>query len=100
MEARKRREELEDMIKGLSQERREAMQDKLDGLYMGRFTFDQVSRAVEEAIEREEKQRKEDEERISMQALLAAAKSEAAAWKEVARNVLLGQRGSGGGMGL
>mmetsp|Transcript_99742 Transcript_99742/g.157876 ORF Transcript_99742/g.157876 Transcript_99742/m.157876 type:complete len:364 (-) Transcript_99742:304-1395(-) len=99
-EARKRREELEQKIQGLSQERREAMQDKLDGLFMGRFTFDQVAHAIEEAIEREEKQRKEEEERISMQALLAAAKSEAAAWKEVARNVLMGQRGSGGGMGL
>lgn len=99
-EARRRRAELEERIKGLSQERREAMQDKLDGLYMGRFNFDQVSKAIEEAIVREEKQRKEEEERISMQALLAAAKSEAAAWKEVARNVLMSQRGSSGGMGL
>lgn len=100
-EARRRRDELEERIKGLSQERREAMQDKLDGLYMGRFTFDQVSRAIEEAIEREEKQKKEEEERISMQALLAAAKSEAAAWKEVARNVLMSRSGaSGGAMGL
>lgn len=99
-EARRRREELEDSIKGLSQERREAMQDKLDGLFMGRFTFDQVSKAIEEAIEREERQRKEEEERISMQALLAAAKSEAAAWKEVARGMLLSRSGAGGAMGL
>merc|ERR1711924_120826 len=34
-EARKRREEMEDLIKTLSQEKREAMQDKLDGLFMG-----------------------------------------------------------------
>lgn len=100
-DARRRRDDLEEMIKGLSQERREAMQDKLDGLFMGRFTFDHVSKAVEDAIEREERQRKEEEERISMQALLAAAKSEAAAWKEVARNVLMSRSGgSGGAMGL
>jgi len=99
--ARKRREELGELIQGLSQERREAMQDKLDGLFGGRFTFDQVSMAVEGALEAQERQRKDEEERISMQALLAAAKSEAAAWKEVARNVLAaGAAQSGGAMGL
>lgn len=95
-EARRRRGELEEMIKGLNQERREAMQDKLDGLFLGRFTFDQVSKAIEQALEAEERQRKEEEERISMQALLAAAKSEAAAWKEVARNVLMSRSGGAG----
>lgn len=98
-EARRRRQELEERIQGLSQERREAMQDKLDGLFQGRFTFDQVQKAVEDAIEREEKQKMEEQERISMQALLAAAKSEAAAWKEVARGVLMSQRGGGGALG-
>jgi len=98
-EARRRRDELEERIKGLSQERREAMQDKLDGLFHGRFTFEQVAKAVEDAIEREEKQRKEEEERVSLNALLAAAKSEAQAWKEVARGMLASQRGSNGIMG-
>lgn len=93
-EARRRREELQQrIIRFLSQERREAMEDKLEGLFHGRFTYEQVHQAVEEAIEREERQRKEDEERMSLQALLAAAQSEAMAWKEVARNVLMAQSG-------
>jgi len=101
LEARKRRDELEHMISGLSQERREAMQDKLDGLFMGRFTFDQVSAAIEQAKEYEERQKKEEAERISMKALLEAAKSEAAAWKEVAKNVLMSRSGgAGGALGL
>jgi len=99
-EARRRREQLEERIKSLSLERREAMQEKLDGLFHGRFTFDQVSKAVEDSIEREEKQRKEEAERISLNALLAAAQSEAAAWKEVARGMLASQRGQSGLMGL
>jgi len=97
LEARKRREELGRSIECLSQERREAMQDKLDGLYMGRFTFDQVSAAIDQAIEYEERQKKEEAERISMKALLEAAKSEAAAWKEVAKNVLMSRSGAAGG---
>jgi len=95
-EARRRREELADSIRNLSIERREAMQDKLDGLFMGRFTFDQVSQAIEQAIEYEARQKKDEEERISMKALLEAAKSEAAAWKEVARNVLQSRAGAAG----
>ncbi|CAE8742988.1 unnamed protein product [Polarella glacialis] len=97
-EARRRREELQQkVIKHLSQERREAMEEKLEGLFHGRFTLEQVQRAVDEAIQREEQQRKEESERISLQALLAAAKSEAQAWKEVAKNVLMAQHGGGGG---
>jgi len=100
VEARRRREELTQRISGLSQERREAMQDKLDGLFMGRFTFDQVSAAIEQAVEYEEKQKKEEMERISMKALLEAAKSEAAAWKEVAKSVLAKSSGAGNALGL
>mmetsp|Transcript_39182 Transcript_39182/g.101338 ORF Transcript_39182/g.101338 Transcript_39182/m.101338 type:complete len:375 (+) Transcript_39182:117-1241(+) len=97
-EARRRREELKErIVRYLSQERREAMEEKLEGLFHGRFSYEQVARAVDDAIEREERQRKEEEERISLQALLAAAKSEAQAWKEVAKNVLSAQRGAGGG---
>lgn len=97
-EARRRRAELRERIsRHLSQERLEAMEEKLEGLFHGRFTYEQVAKAAEEAIEREERQRKEEEERISLQALLAAAKSEAQAWKEVAKSVLLAQRGSSGG---
>jgi len=93
-EARERRAEIQErIIRHLSQERRDAMEEKLDGLYNGRFSFAQVHRAVEEAIEREERQRKEQEERLSLQALLHAAASEAQAWKEVARNVLKAQAG-------
>jgi hypothetical protein len=91
-EARERRSELQERIfRHLSSERRDAMEEKLEGLYHGRYTFAQVHRAVEEAIEREEQQRREEEERLSLQALLQAAASEAQAWKEVARNVLKAQ---------
>mmetsp|Transcript_50066 Transcript_50066/g.132324 ORF Transcript_50066/g.132324 Transcript_50066/m.132324 type:complete len:368 (-) Transcript_50066:137-1240(-) len=97
-EARRHREELKErIIRYLSQERREAMEERLEGLFHGRSTYEQVAKAVEDAIEREERQRKEEDERISLQALLAAAKSEAQAWKEVAKNVLMAQRGSQGG---
>mmetsp|Transcript_38901 Transcript_38901/g.91623 ORF Transcript_38901/g.91623 Transcript_38901/m.91623 type:complete len:384 (-) Transcript_38901:183-1334(-) len=100
-EARHNREQLQTQINTLSTERREAMQDKLDGLYHGRFTYDQVKKAVEDAIEREERQKKEEEERVSMHALLAAAKSEAQAWKEVARNMMAAQSAQNGGyMGM
>lgn len=96
-EARRRREVLLDKIRTLDQERREAMEDKINGLFHGRVNFDQVEKAVDEAIERAEAQRRAEEERISLQALLAAAQSEAQAWKEVARSVL-GSQNSGGGM--
>lgn len=98
IEARRRREELRERIgRHLSQERREHMEDKLEALFHGRLTFEQVRRAVDDSIEREEADRKAEEERLSMQALLSAARSEAQAWKEVARNVLLVQSGGNTG---
>ena len=41
-----------------------------------------MQQALDDAIESEEREKKAAEERISLQALLAAAKSEATAWKE------------------
>lgn len=99
-EARQRRMALLDKIQGLSAERRDAMSDKIDALFNGRLTFDQVSKAVDDAVEHEEAERKAAAERISLQALLAAAKSEASAWKQVAQNALRGAAGSQAGNSL
>lgn len=95
-EARERRQALKERIETLSEERRNMMHDKMDALFNGRLTFDQVQKAVEEAAENEERERKAAEERVGLQALLSAAQSEATAWKEVARNAL---RGAGGAQG-
>lgn len=92
LEARRRREELQEIILSLTPERREAMQAKLDGLFYGRSTFEDVHRVVTETkardAEEQEAKRKFEEERAALSAKLAAALSEATAWKEVAKDVL------------
>lgn len=100
-DARERRLALKEKIETLSAERRDMMRDKMDALFNGRLTFEQVQRAVDDAFEHEERERKAAEERVGLQALLAAAQSEASAWKEVARNALRGSAGQqGSSLGL
>jgi len=95
-EARHRRWALTERIQLLSRERRDAMLDKMHALFNGRLTSDQVETALDEAIENEERERKAAAEGASLQALLAAAKSEASAWKEVAKNALRGSSDDAG----
>jgi hypothetical protein len=99
-EARQRRAVLSDRMQGLSTERRDAMADKMEALFNGRLTFEQVQQALADALDHEERDRKAAGERVSLQALLAAAKSEASAWKEVARNALRGAAGNEAGSSL
>lgn len=91
-EARRRRLELQEIIQSLSKERKEAMQTKLDGLFHGRFTYDevhaQVLAAKERDVQEEDERRRWQEEWSHLQEQLAAAAQEAAAWKEVAKDVL------------
>lgn len=92
LKARRGRDELQEIILTLTPERKEAMQAKLDGLYYGRSTFEEVHRIVTETAardkEEQEAKRKFEEERAALSAKLAAALSEATAWKEVAKDVL------------
>lgn len=100
-EARHRRWALTERIQLLSRERRDAMLDKMHALLNGRLTSDQVEKALDEAIENEEREKRAAAEGASLQALLAAAKSEASAWKEVAKNALRGSSdGAGNALGL
>jgi len=64
IEARERRQELVEKINRLSEDRRDAMQDKLHGLFNGRVTFERVQAYVDDALQRDERDRQAEQERL------------------------------------